>query len=75
MFHAEFKGLGNPDYQQYTDISAPKEVSCETVEQVVEAARGYITANNLGGGNWNNPQITDDRGKDHGYIAYNGRVF
>jgi hypothetical protein len=49
-----------------------------TVKNLAEASRvclEYIAANQLGGGNWNGGQVSDDSGVVVAQVSYNGTVW
>lgn len=54
---ATFKALGNPDHGQYENMATDQVVRCTDLNQVIDAAKAYITEHNLGGGNWNTPIV------------------
>lgn len=72
--------VGNPDFRQ--DPTKPlwsaeenRVVEIETFEDASVECISFIHHNQLGGGNWNGGDITDDNGKLIAYVSYNGRVW
>lgn len=68
------QSVGNPDYAQYAPVSEPKPVKGATLAAMVKAAEDYRAENDLGGGNWVDPEIREN-GKPIATISYNGRVW
>lgn len=52
QYFVYLRGVGNPDFSQYSDIAPPKIDVVSTLEDAVTACLGYIQNWNLGGGNW-----------------------
>jgi hypothetical protein len=69
---------GNPDYGQ--DPRKPpygvvvKTLKADTFQELSDAVRDWIGDNDIGGGNWQNPQLLID-GQVIGYMSYNGKVW
>jgi hypothetical protein len=68
------KSVGNPDFAQYVPVSEPSVVEAETLAELRNACDAYIRKWDLGGGNWTNPAVREDR-KVVGYFSYNGRLW
>lgn len=67
---------GNPDFQQFSPISAPTSVDVETIMEARTVCQEYIEQWNLGGGNWDNGRVVDNRtGKLVGSFSYNLRFW
>jgi hypothetical protein len=79
------RGVGNPDYQQYSDIAPTITVLCADREQATAAIQSYKTIWDLGGGNFGGGcgeyyQIAEEDGtplkSPHfvGRFTYSGRL-
>lgn len=67
---------GNPDFDQYAPISEPVAIDVETIADARKACAVYIEKWNLGGGNWDNGRVVDNRtGKLVGSFSYNLRFW
>ncbi len=67
---------GNPDFQQFAPISEPETVDCATIMDAKKACEDYIEKWNMGGGNWDNGRVIDNRtGKLVGHFSYNLRFW
>lgn len=68
--------VGNPDFGQYAPVSEAKAVDAATIADARKACEAYIAENNLGGGNWANGRVIDNRtGKLVGHFSYNLRFW
>lgn len=69
-------GVGNPDFQQYSDV-APRQV--RPVKNLLEASavcREYIAEHELGGGNWGRESgLVLRDGVPYAQVSWNGRVW
>jgi hypothetical protein len=66
---------GNPDYQQYAPIAPSKTFQAGDLAGISDAARWYIRAYDLGGGNFAPEPIRNERGEEVGRVSYNGHVW
>jgi hypothetical protein len=67
---------GNPDFDEPRNIGVPPRiVAVETMADASAAAREYIKAHNLGGGNWIGGEIRDLAGNEVARVSYNGRIW
>ncbi len=79
MLTVKLSSVGNPDFGQNPRRPLPG-VKSHTIGVVdfADASRvcqEYIKTNNLGGGNWNGGEITNEAGETVGHVSYNGRVW
>ena len=72
----KLKGVGNPDLQQYADVSEPRSLEVGSFAEASGRTREYIEAWNLGGGNLT-AEIFDKRKRSRliAHVSYNGRVW
>jgi hypothetical protein len=71
--------VGNPDFgqnpnEQLWGAEGNRVVDIKTFEDAVVECILFINNNDLGGGNWDGGDITDN-GKLIAYVSYNGRVW
>lgn len=79
QYSVELSSCGNIDhdenpYEQF-EGAAPSIYKANTIEKLQEAVTEYIEKHNLGGGNYNGGKVRDAKGKELGYISYNGRYW
>lgn len=72
--------VGNPDRGQDPDspLFGVGNIDRHAVSSLREASRAcseYISANNLGSGNWDGGDVFDDDGRAVARVSYNGRVW
>lgn len=72
----KLKGVGNPDLQQYADVSEPRILEVGSFAEASTRTREYTEAWNLGGGNLI-AEIFDKRkrGRQLAHVSYNGKVW
>ncbi len=72
----KLKGVGNPDLQQYADVSPLRILEVGSFAEASRKTLDYIQAWNLGGGNLV-AEIFDKRkdGKQIAHVSYNGKVW
>ncbi len=72
----KLRGVGNPDLQQYADVSEPRILEVGSFAEASKRTREYIEEWNLGGGNLV-AEIFDKRrnGRQLAHVSYNGRVW
>ena len=72
----KLKGVGNPDLQQYADVSEPRILEVGSFAEASMKTLEYIQEWNLGGGNLV-ADIFDKRknGKQIAHVSYNGKVW
>lgn len=79
MLLVELDHAANPDIGHgYWGESPGEGLSIAIVEsfaQASDAARDYITRNELGGGNWTGGTVFDEHGTVVARVSYNGRVW
>jgi len=74
-FSATFMSVPNPDFGQTRAPSRPFRWRGDTLQDAAAAAHEYISANELGGGNWPKILIYDETGNEVAEISYNCRVW
>ena len=68
--------VGNPDFDQYAPISPAGAIDVESIKAARECCEAYQKKYNLGGGNWDNGRVIDNRtGKLVGYFSWNLRFW
>jgi hypothetical protein len=68
--------IGNPDFDQYAPISPAGAIDVESIKAARECCAAYQEKYNLGGGNWDNGRVIDNRtGKLVGHFSYNLRFW
>lgn len=72
----KLKGVGNPDLQQYADVSEPRTLEVGSFAEASTKTLEYIEEWNLGGGNLT-ADIFDKRGNGRliAFVSHNGRVW
>ena len=72
----KLKGVGNPDLQQYADVSPLRILEVGSFAEASRKTLEYICEWNLGGGNLV-VEIFDKRrnGKQIAHVSYNGKVW
>jgi hypothetical protein len=73
MFRLEFTICGNPDRGQ-GDWEESHSLEAPTMNELRAAVRAFQYENNIGGGNWGEAVLTQDRSVV-GYMSYNTRVW
>jgi len=79
-FKVRLASVGNPDFGQDPSrrlygAEPNRTASCTTLEEAVELCMEFISANDLGGGNWSGGRVTDATGKAVAQISYNGSLW
>ena len=72
----KLKGVGNPDLQQYADVSPKRILEVESFAEASQKTLEYIQEWNLGGGNLV-AGIFDKRrnSRQIAHVSYNGKVW
>lgn len=72
----KLKGVGNPDLQQYADVSPVRILEVGSFAEASQKTLEYIQEWNLGGGNLV-AAIFDKRrnGRQLAHVSYNGKVW
>lgn len=72
-YYVRLGGVGNPDMRQFADV-APRMVAwADTREAIAQIGRAYISAFELGGGNWAQTLIVEPAAGRASELFYNGR--
>lgn len=75
-FRVLLSSCGNPDFGQHAPISTPEARDADSLAGLRAQAEDYRDYWNLGGGNWNDGRIIDNRtGKLVGHFSYNLRCW
>lgn len=75
-FVVQFRSVPNPDFGERRAPARPQRFTADDFPVISAAARAYIEAGDLGGGNWPEIRILEAATGDHvATVSYNGRVW